>query len=610
MNASYRPERASNFFILAGIGIIVFIWFALILGVSGLFFLPLIAFGFALICTLTLFLLLKTLSLLDLPEKVFILLFLVIAFMATLPVNPTVFTGRDQGAIATAAIELATRHDFRFSIPAADTFFSLYGPGVAYNFPGFFYTNSGQLLTQFPLAYTAWLGSFYSLFQLNGLLIGNGVLFSGTLITFFFLLRIFLNRLVAFFGVIFFTTSFLPLWFVKFTLTENLALFLFVFLSFALIRFAQSGTFLSYTATLSAIGLFCFTRIEGFIILPIVLIILARLRYTHTLWKHYPKKSFIAPIILFLFTFFATFPDTYPFYITIGKAVKHFVTGISGSIEQTLSPATLFLPNLFIVYGLFCVFLFGGIGIYFLIRRKIWIALIPLLLALPTGIYLFFPNITPDHPWMLRRYLPTLYPTAVFATLVGLSLVFSSSRKLPLTLPHGWRRQSLFTGILIGLFMFQISTGYRALLARENTNLLEQTQKITPLFDDRDLILIDGYATGSGFAMITGPLSSLYHKNAVYFFNPADLPKIDRSLYEHTWLIVPTTDMHQWENRHLPNITLTPTEVISFGSTAFGEPHIKLPPFSEVGPPTPNKKLPSFPETTPFFSADVVFKVE
>lgn len=50
--------------------------------------------------------------------------------------EPTVFTGRDQGSIALAAIELARGHELAFRNAASDAFFGIYGPGRALNFPG------------------------------------------------------------------------------------------------------------------------------------------------------------------------------------------------------------------------------------------------------------------------------------------------------------------------------------------------------------------------------------------------------------------------------------------------------------------------------------------
>ncbi len=605
MEQKYHTHQAQNFFTLTGLAVLVFIWFALALGVSGFFFVPIIAFGFSLMSTLVLFLLIKTLALLDIPEKIFLLILLGLALTSALPVEPTVFTGRDQGSIATAAIALAEHHAFRFSLPAADPFFSIYGPGLAYNFPGFFYTEHGELLTQFPLAYTAWLASFYALFRIDGLALGNGVLFAFSLFSFYFLLRNFLNRFIAFLGTLLMSAAFLPVWFVKFTLTENLALFLFIFLAFSVVRFRAEGKFLHYAAALSAAGIFCFTRIEGFLLLPITLLLIAESRHARSIWRLYPIKSLVAPIFLFLLTFGASFSDALPFYTMIGKALRDFLASFGGT-EAAASAATASLPVLpiLITYGLLLIAVLGSLGILIIFRYRKFSALIPFLIALPTFAYLLFPNITPDHPWMLRRYLPTIYPTLVFSTLVGISVLFSENRHFPIAFPESPRRRFILTLVFAGLFAFQTAAWHQGLLTRENANLLQETASIADFFGPRDLILVDRETTGSGFAMIAGPLASLHHKNAAYFFNPDDFHKIDRSLYAHVWLIVPTDTASQWA-QSLSDYTLSVRHTIGFGSVSLNP----IPTTDSNG--TPHALSDGFSlESTPFGSAAVIFEIE
>ncbi len=602
MRTADHLEKAQNFFSLCGVSVLVFVWFSLLLGVNGLFFTPLIIFSFSLLGTLFVFLFIKMLSLLDIPEKFFVLLFIVIAIISILPAkdSPSVFTGRDQGSIATAAIALAEYHSFSFSTPAVQTFFAIHEPGIAQNFPGFFYTKDGKILTQFPLAYTAWLASFFALFHLNGLTIANCIIFALSLLSFYFLLRFFLERLLAFFGTLIFSTSFLPVWFGKFTLTENLALFLFIFLSFSLIQLKNSRRFLSYAAALLTAGILCFTRIEGYALLLMTLIIMTRIPAVRHIWKLYPKKSILLPLALLFMTSATTFSESIPFFTTILKAIKSFATEISASGSTLVSVHSPFISLLilFFLYGLLLIFLLGFAGILLLIKRKEYPALIPFLLALPTFIYLLFPNITPDHPWMLRRYLAFVYPALVFSAIVGLALFFQEKKPFPADFPVNFRRKFILILILISLFLFQASAWQRGLLTWENYKLLEQTQDISSSFGPRDLILVDRNASGSPFAMISGPLSSLYHKNAVYFFNPEDLQRIDRTPYEHVWLIVPGDQIEKWAQA-LSGFTLRPDHAISIGSISLGSFPI-------------NQKFTTlhFPEAAPFSNYSIVLEIE
>ncbi len=598
METTDRLKKAQIFFALSGISVLVLIWSSLSLGANGLFFAPLIIFNFSLVGTLFGFLFVKTISFLDIPEKIFVILLIAVALISVLPSKntPTVFTGRDQGSIATAAISLAEHHSFSFSIPVAQTFFAIHEPGIAQNFPGFFYTQNGSLLTQFPLAYTAWLASFFALFQLNGFVIANSLLLALSLTSFYFLLRSFIERFLSFIGTLLFATSFLPVWFGKFTLTENLALFLFIFLSLSLIQLKRTGRFLHYAATLLAAGSLCFTRIEGLALLPISILLVSRMPTVRHLWKLYPRKSIFLPITLFILTGAGTFSEILPFLTTMAKAAQNFISEIGASSSALASVHSPFasLLILFFLYGLLLVLLLGFLGIILLWKRKEYTALIPFFLALPTFVYFLFPNISPDHPWMLRRYLPTIYPALVFSAILGLALFFQKKKSFPAAFPSDFRHRFIFSLILIGLFIFQSSAWQQALLTWENNRLLEETHDVADFFGPRDLVLIERNVSGSPFAMISGPLSSLYRKNAVYFFNPEDLQKIDRSPYERVWLIVPTNQETQWK-QSLPGYSLRFDHTLAFGSVSL-----------RSSSSTPFR----FPEATPFGNTSTVFEIE
>ncbi len=601
METTNHFKKALVFFALSGVSVSAFIWFSLSLGANGLFFTPLIIFNLSLLGTLFGFLFIRMLSYLDLPERFFVLLLVSIALISILPgkENPTVFTGRDQGSIATAAIALSEYHSFSFSIPVARTFSAIHEPGIAQNFPGFFYTDEGNLLTQFPLAYTAWLASFFALFHLNGFAIANSILFALSLISFYFLLRPFLERLLSFIGTLLFATSFLPVWFGRFTLTENLALFLFLFLSFSLVQLKTSGRFVYYASALSAAGMLCFTRIEGFAILFVTLLLISRLPAAQHIWKRYPKKSILIPSALFILTIIEVSSESWPFLTVMMKAAKSFATGImtSGSALMSTHSPFISLLILFFLYGLILIFFLGFGGILLLLKRKEYTALIPVFLALPTFAYLFFPNITPDHPWMLRRYLPTIYPALMFAAIIGLTLLFQKRKSFPLDFPSDSRHRLIFTLILIGSFVFQMSAWQRGLLTWENHKLLGITRDIADSFGPKDLILIDRNASGSPFAMIAGPLASLYHKNAVYFFDPLDLQKIDRSPYEHVWLITPADQATEWKQA-LSGYHLRFDRNLAIGSISLGSN------------PSDRKTPLRFPEVMPFGNASSVFEIE
>lgn len=64
---------------------------------------------------------------------------LVLSLIISFPSSPSVFSGRDQGSYAEAAIRLAHDGALRSHTPlAAEDFFHIYGEGKAFNVPGFF----------------------------------------------------------------------------------------------------------------------------------------------------------------------------------------------------------------------------------------------------------------------------------------------------------------------------------------------------------------------------------------------------------------------------------------------------------------------------------------
>lgn len=82
----------------------------------------------------------------------------------------------------------------------------------------------------------------------------------------------------------------------------------------------------------------------------------------------------------------------------------------------------------------------------------------------------------------------------------------------------------------------------------ENTSLLQATEHFSQKFTDRDLILIDRMASGDPFAMVTDPLRLLFHKEAVYFFNPNDLTRLDTSHFDHIYLVAQNEEAKRYQD--------------------------------------------------------------
>lgn len=493
-------------------------------------------------------------------QRIFVIVGLALfASIVALQAEPTVFTGRDQGSIALASWELAENHQLAFRSPAVDTFFAIYGPGRALNFPGFAYTDTGALITQFPLGYIAYLALFVQWFGLAGLLIGNAFLFILSGWTLFELLSLFASRRNSVLGLVLFATAFLPVWLAQMTLTENLALLLFLALTVALVRLEREDD-RRFLPLIFVVGfLFALTRIEGFVIAPLALAyILVRPRLRTHLFA-LPKIWFIPAIFFLGFLFLRDFFMNLPFYTMIGKAAFkywHEISSVAGDeVEPNIGPTL-------ISYGLFPLFILGIASLTLELLRRRSRLLIPILLAAPTLLYLLNGHISDDHPWLLRRYAFTLFPLFLLATVV---LWDSFEQKLAAG------RKSFFALACFGiLFTLQIWPSFQALRVVEYQMLREQALDFGSQFGDRDLILIDRETTGDPFALLAGPLLSLLGKNAVYFFNPEDYARIDRQAFEHVYLL--TTEDSLGRYAEVFGNNLLPVEVVSFSHPTLAAP--------------------------------------
>lgn len=506
-------------------------WLGTILAIAGFFYTQILfAYVFIGIVAL-LFLFFINLDLVKKISRTFLLIcILIILIIALFSIfsEPTIFSGRDQGSLSEAAIRLSQNHQLKFSFPAEKEFFQIYGPGKALNFPGFNYTHDGQLITQFPLGYIAWLAIFYSFFGLSGLIVANAVVLFLFALAFYFLLRFYLKPLQATIGLLLFLTSFVSFWFFKFTLSENLALALVWLGIFSFVLFLQEKKCFYFLSSLLIFGLMAFTRIEALAFLFMAFLILFfTARKQKQKLADFVGKKVIWMLIGIIFVFLAYVVVDSQFFITLIKgAIKPF----SGTTENSVLPANLLVSFYYTLrvlstYYLLNFILFGIVGLIWVLKEKKEIA-IPFLIILPAFIYLFYPNISPDHPWMLRRFMFTLVPFGVFYSTLLFAFFFKNKMYL----------FYIFSGLLLlpNLLLF---ARYFPIVPHQK--LLSEIDAIARDFSNEDLLLIDNETTGDGWSMISGPLNFIYNKQCAYFFNVNDLEKINLDKFNKVYFLIP-----------------------------------------------------------------------
>jgi hypothetical protein len=455
--------------------------------------------------------------------------------------EPTVFSGRDQGSISEAAFELVRTKSLSFSFPASETLFGIYGEGKALNFPGFFYQEDGSLTTQFPLGYTVWTALWTAFFELDGFRIGNGILLTLSILSLFLLVRTLSDERYAIGATMLFAASFLPTWFAKFTLTENAALFLFLFLALNLILFLRENRPVFFLGAYFSGLLLAVTRIEGIWMLGITLIVLFLSKQGRAFVA--PQKTYFrtAPLCFAFLVLVVNFLVSLPFYTVMAKALHGNVSSlfvVDPTAVGDSAGISLALWKLFAVYGLLPIFLVGFAGILFLIRKKRFVFLIPALLALPTFLYFVDPNITHDHPWMLRRFLPFAFPALLLSGAFALSMLVTKRERL-----GNMTAALIFILVIISGFPAFARTSHFA----DNRGFLETTAEIAPLVGAHDLLLIDRGVSGDHFSIPAGPLRFLHGKNAAYFFNPEDYERMAKDGYERIYLLTPLDRFEEWE---------------------------------------------------------------
>jgi hypothetical protein len=257
------------------------------------------------------------------------------------------------------------------------------------------------------------------------------------------------------------------------------------------------------------------------------------------------KLSWIATAVFLVLVALDFFKNIY-FYKEIAKAVVH--SDGTNPVKLDFWSRLINQYHLFFLYGFLGIMLIGLVGILYLLKKKNYLTLMPLLVVLPSFLYLAVPMISEDNPWMLRRFGFSLIPCFIFYSAVFLKKWSERSRRF-------FKSFLLPVGIIIFLALNAIPV-WKYFTFSEDQELLPQVKYLSDKFSNKDLILIDQKASGNGWAMITEPMSALYEKDAVYLVNPLDINRIDFNSFNRVFLISPNTQVAYYYNM-LPNFSLS-----------------------------------------------------
>lgn len=505
--------------------VVLYAWITLISALFGIFYPIAIWSAWLIICSM---LFVKKILIFPKPSKEFTT-YMLIATSFTLVIAiftvPTIFSGRDQGSLAESAIRLSENHNLIQHTSESNIFFDIYGRGKALNFPGFFYTPDGGLLTQFPLPYTSFISGFFGLIGINGFIVANIVLLFTFIITITAAARHYMSHRYTLAFMTILLSSFAIGWFGKFTLSENIAgaLLWSVFVLYLFLqKTPQPKTYFIFFITLS---LLLFTRIEGIWFFIV---------FTFLLLRNKPIRSLLRQNLWWR----VIFPLTTLFVIALNVAIMNmpfFITLIkAGTSASTGANTTQFIDELnhlfsiYSLYGLLLPLLLTVIASFVAIKYKRYrTILLPVIVVLPLTLYYIFPNISGDHPWMLRRFVFALLPATILISVSFISYIRSNTLV---------KRSVKYTMIVL-LFLANIPAFITFITYAEDSTLATQVAILSQKFGNNDLVLVDKNVAGNGWSMITNPLRSFNDKHAVYFFNPYDYDKINTSAFDKVFLI-------------------------------------------------------------------------
>lgn len=462
----------------------------------------------------------------------------IFALVLSLFTTPTIFGGRDEGSFSSAAILLSQDHSLSHSDALVEEFFEVYGPGKALNFPGFSYSQNGDLSSQFLPGYISWTGTWYSLFGVGGLKFVNFIPFVTFLFSFFLVLKRFTRKeKFAFIGVGILASMLPFVVFYKFTLTEIFfASLLWLSLHF-LLRYFEKKSFENFVILFIPLFLAPFVRIEALgIIFMLVLIIIAA-DFIHAKIPRYQLML----VILGLSVAISFFASSH-FFVDSFKNLFELAMIAPSSADNTNSASLfpddwqgLYILKMLFTYNILPLIIMGAAMMLLLIKKKRWYLLFPLFFLMPTFIYLIDANISLDHPWMLRRFLFSIIPLFLLYTMF---LLNSVSFKFP---------KIVATTIII-FFVLNIIQTIPFVFTSQNKTLLKQAESITKSFKKNDLLFVSQQSSGSGWSLISEPLRNVNGMQAVYFFNPNDFDKIDLQKFNSIYLITSNDELSLYEN--------------------------------------------------------------
>jgi len=279
----------------------------------------------------------------------------------------------------------------------------------------------------------------------------------------------------------------------------------------------------------------CF-RIEGWIFVAIAATVLTAKFGAKKIFQKFTKREKITFLLAAIFIIAVNFfGNSVYLQETAKNAIKSLIGfGKTGNDAHAIFAQPIYVMKVFLAYGIFQYFVIGLAGIIYYFKEKDYEKLIPFFIVSPTFLYFINPEISLDHPWMLRRFVFSVIPALIL-------YLFLFSKNF-------FKRPAVLNFIFFFLFFGNLIIEIPYILFIPQKNLLEQTEKLSNNFHRNDLVFIDRKATGDGFSMISGPMNFRFGIPTAYFINPEDAKKIDRSKFNDVYFIIPDKNLEMYSD--------------------------------------------------------------
>lgn len=418
------------------------------------------------------------------------------------------FGGRDEAQYLNGALRLAVTGSLEFP---------LHLNGLADNY-------IENLRTQ-PFGYKVWVATQYIFFGQQGALRGNVIIIVLGLFSFYLVASLLGGRKIGLIALALYISSMPFLWFSRETMSENLAFYLLWGLIIFFLIYLRTKHFRYLFIAFAYSWIFALTRIEGFYIQLMFLVLLPTILVLKRVEDYKRIALIVGVYLLFVFSNIYVARETYaPFIGETFKSVQYgikrsvqpltsinFVKGDNGSVVTIQSKYNRLYDNIPFFFSMllakynFFIVIFSLVFIFFYtVFRKRYTSnsslyvLIILALLSPEYFKFISPGVTIDEPWLYRRYLYALLPFGYVCLVIFLK---------------SFRQKKILSYIIIVLLTINIVLSKDILFLKNNWLLGEKIAEIGKDISSKDFLLIDigtlgYYYSGSYFTLQKGVRSA------------------------------------------------------------------------------------------------------